>query len=82
MIQKLTNKRRLVNAQIVQDDVDRLTGRTTANDVFEERDKLNTGVTLRRVPDHPAGSRIQCGEQGQRTVPEVFKSVPLGTAGR
>lgn len=56
--EKLPHRRRLVNAQVVENDVHRLIGRATGHDVFQEPHELGAGVPRRRVAHDIAGLRI------------------------
>ena len=78
--EKLANQRSLVDAQIIENDMDRLILRAAGDDFGKKSDELDTGVTRSSLSDDIAGLRIQRREQGKRPVTEVFKPVTLGAA--
>ena len=47
----------------------------------KEGDKLRTGVFAGRLPQHLTSLRVQRRIQGERAMPKVFKTMPLGSTG-
>src|ERR1043166_32477 len=72
----------LMRRQVVADYVDLLALGDLRQEVGQERDKRLAGVTLGRLAETEAGLRLECCVERERAVPDVFKAVPLGPAGR
>ena len=75
LLQELPHEHRFVSREIVEDDVDLLLGRPEGNNLFQEADEVPTGVAGGRFPVNASGRGVQCGIQGERSMPIVFKSV-------
>ena len=78
MSQKLPHRRRLVNTQIVENDVHFLIGWATGDHVFQKPHELGAGMARGSLAHDVAGLRIERGEQRQRTMAMVLKPVAFG----
>jgi hypothetical protein len=74
--------RGLVSREVVEDDVDLLPGRTQGGDFLQESDEVLAGVASRGRSVNPAGGSFQSRIEGERPMPVIFETVPLGAAGR
>ena len=64
LVQELLHQRGFVSREIVEDDVDLLVGRTQGDNLFQEGDKVVTGVACSGLSVNAAGRGVQCRIQG------------------
>ena len=76
------HQRGLVSREIVEDDVDLLTGRAQGDDFLQESDEVLTGVASGGFAVNAAGGGVQRRIQRQGSVPVVLETVALGAARR
>jgi hypothetical protein len=77
VFKELADQAGLVSREVVEDDVNLLSGRTLGNDFFEKGNKVLAGVAGRGFAVHVAGSRFQSGIQGQCSMAVVLETVAL-----
>ena len=77
VFKELADQAGLVGREVVEDDMNLLSGRTLGDDFFEEGNKVLAGVAGRGFAVHVAGGRFQRGVQGQCSVAVVLETLAL-----
>jgi len=81
-LQELFDLVGFVRRQIVQDDVNLLARVAAGDHLLEKTHELRTGMPLSGLALHLSRLHIQRSVEGQRTVPFIFKTVPLQSSRR
>ena len=82
LLQEFSYPRGLVSGEVVEDDVDLLTGRTQCDNFLQEGNKVLTGMASGGLAVNPASDRVQRRIEGERPMTVVFEAVALGATGR
>src|SRR6266542_3387682 len=76
--QPTADKRRLVSARVVEDEMHAEVGRNLLFDMVEEAAELNRTVPAVKFPNHLAAGHIEGGEERGGAAPAIIVGAPLG----
>jgi len=79
-LQPALNRRVLMSALVVQDQVDFQIGGHRLLQLAEEDDKLAASMPGQALTDDLAGGDVECGKQGGGVVPDIVVRLALGQA--
>jgi hypothetical protein len=82
LLKKVANQLGFVGREVVEDDMNLLSGRAQRHHFFQEGNEVTAGMAGRGSAVHAAGLGVQCCIERKRSMPVVLEAVTLGASRR